>query len=349
MTQPHTTKVAILGAGKGGTALLDLLHQIPGIVLVGITDKNPSAPGLQRARDLNVPVSNEIRDLIADHGVGLILDVTGDPEMERFVLAHKGPGTEVLSGAATRLLWNLIQHQTKLQAELFHAEKLAELGSFAAGIAHDINNPLQLILGLAESLVEERDLAVVREHARDIIQAVHRASAICRDLTCYARRSIGEKSAWIDLNVKLDEALKIARYAIEFQDIEVVRRYAPKPIVMGNPDELLHVLVNLISNAVQAMERGGTLTLRTDSENGVVTISVSDTGCGIPQDLIERIFEPFFTTKPPGKGTGLGLYNVKSLVTKWHGKIRVESQVGAGSTFRIEFPPAEPIPPENGS
>ncbi len=349
MAQPLTTKVAILGAGKGGTALLDLPHQIPGIVIVGITDKNPSAPGLQRARDLNVPVTDEVCDLVANHGVSLILDVTGDPDMERFVLAHKGPGVEVLSGAATRLLWNLIQHQTKLQAELFHAEKLAGLGSFAAGIAHDINNPLQLILGLAEYLAEERDPAVVREYARDIVQAVHRTSAICRDLTRYARRSLGEESARVDLNVKLDEALKIARYAVEFQDIAVVRHYAPEPIVTGNPDELLHVFVNLISNAVQAMEQGGTLTLHTGVEGGTVIAGVSDTGCGIPQDLIGRIFEPFFTTKPPGKGTGLGLYNVKSVVAKWHGKICVESRVGTGSTFRIEFPPAEPIPPENES
>ncbi len=348
MAPSHTTKVAILGAGKGGTALLDLLHQVPGIVIVGITDKNPLAPGLQRARDLNIPVTDGVRDLIANHGVGLILDVTGDPEMERFVLAHKGPGAEVLSGAVARLLWTLIQHQTNLQAELFHAEKLAGVGSFAAGIAHDINNPLQLILGLAENLLEEQDPAIVREHARDIIQAVHRTSAICRDLTRYARRSVGEESARVNLNVKLDEALKIARHAVAFQDITVVRRYAPEPIVTGNPDELLHVFVNLISNAVQAMEQGGTLTLRTGRENGVMTASVSDTGCGIPQDLIGRIFEPFFTTKPPGKGTGLGLYNAKAVVTRLHGKIHVDSRVGAGSTFRIELPPTEPAPPENG-
>lgn len=337
-----------MGAGKGGTALLDLLHQVPGIVIVGITDKNPLAPGLQRARDLNIPVTDGVRDLIANHGVSLILDVTGDPEMERFVLAHKGPGAEVLSGAVARLLWTLIQHQTTLQAELFHAEKLAGLGSFAAGIAHDINNPLQLILGLAENLLEEQDPAVVREHARDIIQAVNRTSAICRDLTRYARRSVGEESAHVDLNVKLDEALKIARHAVAFQDITVVRRYVPGPIVTGNPDELLHVFVNLISNAVQAMEQGGTLTLQTGRENGVVTASVSDTGCGIPQDLIGRIFEPFFTTKPPGKGTGLGLYNAKAVVTRLRGKIHVDSRVGAGCTFRIELPPAEPVPPENG-
>src|SRR5262245_35805404 len=183
------TRVAILGAGRGGRALLDLLHQIYSIDIVGITDRDCDAPGLKRARELKIPVMDNPEELIADHGVSLIMDVTGDPEMEDFIRHRKRSGTDVLSGSASRVLWDLVRHESKLRAELFHAEKLAGIGSFAAGIAHDINNPLQLILGLAENLADEKDLNAIHEQAKEIIEAVRRTSAICRDLTRYARKS----------------------------------------------------------------------------------------------------------------------------------------------------------------
>ena len=125
------TKVAIVGAGKGGIALLELLHQIPDVDIVGITDKDPAAPGLQRARDLSIHVTEQVPDLVGNHGVNLILDVTGDPGMQETILSHKDPAAEVLHGPTAKLLWNLIQHESKLETELFHAEKLAGLGSFA--------------------------------------------------------------------------------------------------------------------------------------------------------------------------------------------------------------------------
>lgn len=340
------TKVAIVGAGKGGIALLELLHQIPDVEIVGITDKDPTALGLKRARDLNVQVTEHVQDLVRNHGVNLIMDVTGDPSMGPLIHAMKRPGSEVLSGATTRLVWNLVQHQSKLEAELFQADKLAGLGSFAAGIAHDMNNPLQLILGLAENLTDEQDLDTVHEQARDITEAVKRTSAICRDLTSYARRNGAGESVPVNLNLKMDEALKIARYAVTLQDITVVKHYAEEATVIGNPDELLHVFVNLITNAVQAIQTRGTLTLETAvGPEGRIVASVSDTGCGIPKEAFSKIFEPLYTTKPPGKGTGLGLYNVMSVISKMEGHICVESDVGVGTTFRIEFPQVQPTMP----
>ncbi len=340
------TKVAILGAGRGGTALLDLLHQLPSIEIVGIVDRDCQAAGLQRARDLQVPVADRAEDLIGNHGVNLIVDVTGDPAMARFIQAHKPPTADMLSGSASRILWELVRHEADLQAELFHAEKLAGIGSFAAGIAHDINNPLQLILGLAENLTDERDIKTIREQARDIIEAVRRTSAICRDLTQYARRSSVRDDTVIGINGRLDEALKIAKYAAYFHDITIVKQYQPGVEVKGNPDELLHALVNLITNAVHAMERGGgTLTLRTEVTEGSVRVRIVDTGCGIPPDALDRIFEPFFTTKEPGRGTGLGLYNVKTIVQKMHGTLAVDSRVNEGATFTLAFPPIQESAP----
>ncbi|TLY17387.1 MAG: GHKL domain-containing protein [Nitrospirae bacterium] len=174
-----------------------------------------------------------------------------------------------------------------------------------------------------------------------MIEAVKRTSAICKELTQYTRRFAADDFVQVDLNRKLEEALKIARHAIVFQDLAVKKEYAPNAVIRARPDEVLHAFVNLIANAVQAMEGQGTLTLVTGYEAGRVSVTISDTGSGIPKDHLEKIFEPFFTTKAPGKGTGLGLYNVKSIVEQHLGKLSVESEVGRGTTFRLQFPQAE--------
>ena len=342
---PLPMKVAIIGAGRGGTALLEVLHQIPTIEIVGMTDKDPSAPGLKRAQELNVPVYGRTDDLLNDQPLTLMMDVTGDPAMESALRQQKSTGADVISGQASRLFWLLVQHESTLQTELLQAEKMAGFGSFAAGIAHDMNNPLQLILGMAENLAEETDLAAVHAQALDIIDAVKRTTAICRDLTSYSRRTSVRQDGLIQVNGKLDEALKIARYAVALQDIEIRKHSQPEVVVKGNPDKLLHVFVNLITNAVQAMEHHGTLTLETISTADTTQVRVSDTGCGIAPELLTRIFEPFYTTKPPGKGTGLGLYNIKNVIQLMHGTIEVESHIGQGSTFTLTFP-GDPSPSE---
>ncbi|HEU5406445.1 MAG TPA: ATP-binding protein [Nitrospira sp.] len=334
---PRPMKVAIIGAGRGGTALLDVLHQIGTIEIVGITDKDSSAPGLQRAQEINVTIYDRVGDLIKSPGLNLVMDVTGDPAMVPMLREQLSAEADIVSGQASRLLWTLVQHESTLQTELLHAEKLAGIGSFAAGIAHDMNNPLQMILGLAENLADELDLDAVHAQARDIIDAVKRTTAICRDLTSYSRRTSLRQDCLVNINGKLDEALKIARYAVALQDIDIRKLYQPDVVVKGNPDELLHVFVNLITNAVHAMEHHGTLTLETSAVAGTIQIRVSDTGCGIAPEVQSRIFEPFFTTKPPGKGTGLGLYNIKNVIHRMNGSIGVDSHIGRGSTFTLVF------------
>ena len=334
---PRPMKVAIIGAGRGGTALLDVLHQIGTIEVVGITDKDPLAPGLQRAREINVTIYDQVADLIKSPGLNLVMDVTGDLAMVPVLQEQLPTEVDIISGQAARLLWTLVQHESTLQTELLHAEKLAGIGSFAAGIAHDMNNPLQLILGLAENLSDEEDLDAVHAQARDIIDAVKRTTAICRDLTSYSRRTSLRQDCMVHVNGKLDEALKIARYAVALQDIDIRKLYQPDVVIKGNPDELLHVFVNLITNAVHAMEHHGTLTLETSAVAGTIQVRVSDTGCGIEPELQSRIFEPFFTTKPPGKGTGLGLYNIKNVIQRMNGSIGVDSHIGRGSTFTLTF------------
>lgn len=333
-----STNVAILGAGKAGTLLLDLLHQLPGLSIVGITDKDPTAPGLVRARSLNIPTTDDLCELASRPDVNVIIDVTGDPTVGPLIARLKRPETDVLGGAAARLVWQLVQHESALQAQVYQAEKLAGIGSFAAGIAHDINNPLQLILGLAEAVQEEQNPTTIHEHATEIIDAVKRTTAICRNLTQYARRMTSDDFVKVHVNARLDDALKIARYATVLQDVQVVKDYAEKAVINARPEEMLHAFVNLIVNAIQAMDGQGTLTLSSLVDDSHVEVRIADTGSGIAPERLPRLFEPFFTTKEPGKGTGLGLYNVKSIVEQHLGKILVESTVGRGTTFRLIFP-----------
>jgi|CXWL01.1.fsa_nt_gi signal transduction histidine kinase len=334
----RAVKVAILGGGTGGTALLDLLTHCPNVEVVGLADQNPDAPGVHRAQHLHLSVTSTVEELLQQQDPDVIIDVTGDPHVKEFLITAAPPHVEILSGAASRFVWDLVNHETQLHTQLMHADKLAGMGSFAAGIAHDINNPLQLILGLAEGLADEQDPETIRSYAKDIIDAVKRTSAICRDLTRYARREGTEESVAVCLNTKLDEALRIAHYAVGFQDIVIEKQYVETAIVQGHPEELLHVFVNLIVNAIHAMEAGGRLTVSTELIHERIRVRVSDTGCGIAPEHISKIFEPFFTTKSVGKGTGLGLYNVKSIVEQHLGVITVDSTVGVGTTFWIEFP-----------
>lgn len=332
------TKIAIVGGGKGGTALLNLLVQLPEVEIIGIADKNPSAPGLAVARDRQLRIWDNPLELIQHEPTHLLIDVTGDPQMKSLIAQHKAPATEVLGGAASKLLWDLLQHQGQIESRLFQTEKLAGLGTLVSGIAHDINNPLYVIAGLAENILDEPDPAQVKDQVQHILQATKRISTICRDLTLYARRALPSGSVEVDINGQLDEALNIAQYAAELQDLEIVKDYASHPVVMAKPEEILQVFVNLLINAVHAMSKKGTLTIRSELQNGYVGAAISDTGCGIPLENRDKIFEAFFTTKPPGKGTGLGLYSVKTIVQKYGGRVLLDTEVGQGTTVRVEFP-----------
>ena len=340
MNDPERTTIVILGAGKGGSAILELFTHLPGVEIVGIADKNPSAPALLYARQHQIPVTQDPLTLIRRHGINLIVNVTGDPTIDSLVAEHKPPETEVLGGAASKVLWDLVLHQSQMQSQLFQAEKLAGIGTFASGIAHDINNPLYIMIAFAENMLEETDLTVIREQAQRIVSAGKRIQGICGNITQYARAAKVMDPTPIEVNTKLNEALTIARYATILQDLDIHRNYSGKLEVLANPEELLQVFVNLMTNAIHAMDGKGTLALSSWSEDGLAKISITDSGCGIPPEKMEKIFEPFYTTKPAGKGTGLGLQNVKAIVNKYQGDLKVKSQVGKGTTFLIELPNA---------
>lgn len=343
--QPETESrinVVILGAGKGGRALLESFLNLPRIHLIGIADKDEKAPGLKLARRHHIPTTQDALPLIQQPDIHLIVDVTGDPSFSENIYRHKHPNAEVLGGAASKVLWDIIQHESLMQMQLFQAEKLAGMGTFASGIAHDINNPLYIILAMAEAIQDEPDIATIREHVTSIQEAAHRIHTIAQNITKYARASHSQESFPIPVEETLEEALKIAKFATKFHEMAVIQNYRDHVTIDAKPEELLQIFVNLMINAIHAMEKHGLLTLTTEKQNGVVRVTIADTGKGISAEDLPKIFDPFFTTKAPGKGTGLGLYNVRTLVRKYQGELTVNSDIGKGTTFSLVFPPAPP-------
>ena len=246
-----------------------------------------------------------------------------------------------------------ITTRLRLKNDLIRSERLAAVGQMAAGVAHEINNPLAVIdtiAGLVEETIEEemncldppsRDLllnAMHRLHAQ-----VQRVTAITHSLLGFVRKAdpgIRE----IDINELLDECLYVMGIEIRRSGAEVVRLFEPKiPRFNSDPMLLEQVFVNLILNAVDVLPPGGKIHISTRKgrEEGFLDLEVRDDGPGIPEHLRSRIFEPFFTTKGPGKGTGLGLSVSQGIVHKLGGYIRVESREGEGTAFIVSLPVTE--------
>lgn len=342
MESGEPLKVLIVGAGKGGTALIDLFARAAGVEVVGVADKNPRAPGLRLARRLNIHTANTVADLVADDGAHLIVDVTGDATMPSQIEATHGSNVEVMSGKAARLLWTVVQEEQELRAQLMQADKLATLGTFAAQIAHDLKNPLYCIREFAQFIEEELDPSRIKEYSQEILKADTYLTSIVEGLTAYTRSSCSEPEL-VQLADLLDQAVKMARFATISHEVEIVREYQSIPSMHADPAELLQVFVNLITNAVQSMDGQGRVTLTIQHEAGKVLVSIKDTGPGIPAASLPKLFTPFFTTKERGVGTGLGLSIVRTLVNKYGGDIAVESEEGKGATFQIRFPLPCPV------
>ncbi len=244
------------------------------------------------------------------------------------------------------VMWD-VTDEKRLQDQLVQAEKLASLGTMVSGMAHEINNPAQAILGMAELIMEEQAADTMKEYARDIIGYSKHIAGVVRDFASYARSSSRDAESDLDLNERLSEAVKMIRRGPNFGQVDVHQRFQPLPPLRARRTEIEQLFVNIISNAVQAMKGTGCLTLSTFLEPEKMVVSIADTGCGIPKATLKRIFDPFFTTKDPGSGTGLGLSIAYKIAAKYRGKINVQSEVGKGTTFTIEFPVVSP--PQGGA
>lgn len=229
----------------------------------------------------------------------------------------------------------------KAQDEVIRAEKMASVGRLAAGIAHEIGNPVGAILGYTNILQKE----VVGESQVDYLARieteVQRVNRIVRGLLDYARP--GEfKLIEVNVNEVIKSSLDLVSAQKGFERIEIEARLMDMPMVNADPHHLQQVMINLFINASDAMPEGGTLTVEVKSKRqggeDFVEISVADTGVGMSEDEIKRIFDPFYTTKEPGKGTGLGLAICQRITESFGGKIEVESWKGEGSRFEVLLP-----------
>lgn len=226
--------------------------------------------------------------------------------------------------------------------QVSRAEKLASIGRLAAGVAHEINNPLTGVLTFAHLLRQKPHMDA--EDCQDLDLIIHettRAAEIVRGLLDFARERPTTMEP-LDLNDVVRRTVRLIANQKKFEHIAIEEKLQDNlPEVCGDMNQLQQVLLNLSLNACTAMPSGGNLRISTATTDGQVLLHVSDTGCGIKEELLERIFEPFFTTQPVGKGTGLGLSVTFGIVEQHHGTIEVDSKEGRGSTFTISLPAAK--------
>jgi signal transduction histidine kinase len=248
----------------------------------------------------------------------------------------------------TRKLEHAYAQLEEAQRQIIQTEKLSSLGTLVAGVAHEINNPIAVIANRVEILRLEQEERQLDETLKGDLEVIHRqanrVSEITSALLTFARQS-SHQSTLLDLNAVVRSALLLWRPQAE-PHVHVVTKLERHPwLMLGNFTQLQQVVINLLSNALDATASGGTVSVFTRSDehpSPAIVLEVSDTGTGIPADHLSKVFDPFFTTKPPGKGTGLGLSVCLGIVRAHQGMITVRSQIGVGSTFVVSFPATLP-------
>jgi signal transduction histidine kinase len=271
-------------------------------------------------------------------------DVTGRKQTE-----------ENLRRAATETR-QMYENLKEAQAQLIRSEKLASIGMLVSGVAHEINNPLNVMYGNLQLLAEVSDVllplsvegarskkvrgtvakvAKFRGMIRDALKAARHAREIVQDFRNFARDT--RTAELVDLNQCLEEAVTLIQRELR-PGIRVLRKLGRIPQVRCLRGQMSQVFLNLLKNAGESIEKKGTVTLRTQQKNGHVLVEVADTGRGMPEEVRRKLFEPFFTTKPVGKGLGLGLSISAMIVHNHNGNITVSSQPGKGSVFRVTLP-----------
>lgn len=231
------------------------------------------------------------------------------------------------------------EDKASLQEQLRHADRLATIGQLAAGVAHELNEPLANILGFAQ--LAKKNPILPKQQMRDIdkiVTASLHAREIVKKLLLFARQ-MPTRRMRVDLNRIIEESLDFLESRCAKEEIKLVKSLDQAlPKITVDQAQLTQVLVNLVVNAIQSMPEGGELTVQTINEDGHVLLIVQDTGTGMSEETMKQIFLPFFTTKEVGHGTGLGLSVVHGIVTSHGGKINVSSKIGHGSRFEIRLP-----------
>jgi len=256
--------------------------------------------------------------------------------------------TEAIAISNARLFDEL----SKTQAEAAQREKMAVIGTLAAGINHEICNPLGIVRGQCEMFLlnyrdafyknktQEEVLKITADVMNKVIKETDRATAITKKLSGFAKPSKKDEMMEVYVQKELEEVISLIGHDLELSNIEFRKDFPQDfPAILADHKQVQEILFNIIRNAAQAMDKkDGRIIVSGFSQNGAAIVRIADNGSGIPPDKIGQIFNPFYTTKAPGKGTGLGLFIVKQVVEKNRGTIAVESDAGIGTTFTLRFP-----------
>ena len=301
--------------------------------------------------------------LPAGSGHALAVSLVGDGRLVGLLLAGRAATrapfsegdleqTQVLGSAAAVAIDNLrlyrnardsYERLATAQRQLLQVEKLSSLGQLSAGIAHEINNPLFVIMGNLELAIERSEgrLKGFLQKALTNAERIKRIVMDLREFYAPSKNLLGD----LDLNSVVRNCIPIVNLQTNAQTIRFEMELDPDlPLVKGDDNQVLQVFTNLLLNAVQAMPDGGVATVRTKAADRFVVVEVSDTGVGIPPEHLDRVFDPFFTTKRDWTGTGLGLSVSHTIIENHQGSISVKSQVGHGSTFTVRLPASGPRP-----
>jgi two-component system NtrC family sensor kinase len=239
------------------------------------------------------------------------------------------------------------EYRKRIEQQMIATERLASLGTLAAGVAHEINNPLAIIsesVGWMGQLLAKEELKDI-PHKQNfemalgrVVKSVNRSKKITHQLLGFVRKSDSLLSE-VDLNDLIDESIQLIELELKKRDIKIIKEIDPsQEKILSDPFQIRQVLVNLLTNAVHAIGSEGSITISLKNFEDQIVITVKDSGVGIPGENMEKIFEPFFSTKPPGEGTGLGLFVTRGIIEKLGGSVEVESKVGDGSLFIIRLP-----------
>lgn len=233
----------------------------------------------------------------------------------------------------------LIQDVTemkKMEEQIVHSEKLASIGRLAAGIAHEIGNPLTSVFSFVQILREMEDEEFKKESLETIYFHINRISEILKQLSGFTKMPV-EEQRQCNINEVIETSVNLIQYDKKAKNITITKELTPSlPDIAVNGNQLSQVFVNLTLNAIDAMPNGGTLTVRSFVKGDNIVIQFEDTGVGIPKEDITKIFDPFYTTKE--KGTGLGLTVSYDIIKKMNGTLTVDSELGKGTTFTITIP-----------
>lgn len=251
--------------------------------------------------------------------------------------------------ATRKELSRLNEELKQAQAQLVQSAKMAAVGQLASGVAHEINNPLTGVLNNLQLIKMESELKkdFSANDFKDLLNIIEESALRCKRITHYLldfAHASEERFQQFSLNELIEKVIILIEHEMKLENIVIQKELQPNiPQASGDPQLFQQIIFNIITNAKWAIEKksgkdGGVITIKTQSKNKNIILSLSDTGIGIPKENQEKIFEPFFTTKPVGEGTGLGLSLVYSIIKKHQGEIKVESQLGKGTTFIITLP-----------